>query len=102
VEAFAECSSLISFGLPKTVEGIGENCFKKYLSLSRLKFGSGDSLKRIVRDLTLDEALEHLGVSVISSQFRIEVEDDCSDLSFPGWVSVVDERSHLTLAPDFW
>jgi hypothetical protein len=100
-EAFAGCSCLRSLYVPKKVEGIGENCFKECLSLFRLRFGSGDTLKRIVRDMTLDEALEHLGVSVISNQFRIKVEDDCSDLSFPGWVSVVDECSHMTLTQEF-
>jgi hypothetical protein len=49
----------------------------------------------------LDEALERLGFIEISSLFRIEVHDDVVDLSFTGWVSVADERSHLTLAPDF-
>jgi hypothetical protein len=66
-EAFAGCSCLRSFYVPKTVEEIGENCFKKCCSLFRLRFGSGDALKRIVRDTTLDEALEHLGVTEIWS-----------------------------------
>jgi hypothetical protein len=54
----------------------------------------------IVRDTTLDEALEHLGFTDISNLIRIEVENDGSDLSFPGWVSLADESSQLTLAPD--
>jgi hypothetical protein len=99
-EAFAGCSSLRSFYVPKDVEGIGENCFAKCPSLSRLRFGSGQTLKRIVRDATLDEALEHLGVTEITSLFRIEVQDDRDDLSFPGWVSIADECPHLTLARD--
>jgi hypothetical protein len=100
-EAFAGCCSLRSFYVPKKVERIGENCFKKCPSLSRLKFGSGDTLKKIVRDRTLDEALEHFGFTEISSLFRIEVEDDVSDFSFPGWIPVGDESSPLTLARDF-
>jgi hypothetical protein len=100
-KAFAGCSCLRSFYVPKSVEEIGEKCFKKCASLSRLKFGSGDTLKRIVRTGTLDEALEHLGFTEISQLFRIEVEDDCTDLTFPGWVPVADEVSHLTLARDF-
>jgi hypothetical protein len=65
-EAFAGCSSsLRAFYVPKTVEGIGADCFDKCLSLSRLKFGSGDALKRITGVRTLDEALEHLGVTEI-------------------------------------
>jgi hypothetical protein len=53
-----------------------------------------------VRDRTLDEVLDDFGVTEISSLFRIELEDDVSDLSFPGWVHVADEGPHLTLARD--
>jgi hypothetical protein len=97
-EAFSGCSSFRSFYVPKNVEGIGENCFTRCPSLSRLKFGSGDTLKSIVRDRTLDEALEHLGVTEIRGLIRIEVEEAGSDLSFPGWISVADASSHLSLA----
>jgi hypothetical protein len=51
-----------------------------------------------VSERALDEALEYLGVMEITILFRIEVEDDVSDLSFPGWVSVADGDSNLTLA----
>jgi hypothetical protein len=101
-EAFAGCSCLRSFYVPKNVESIGENSFKRCPSLSRLKFGSGEPLKRFVRDMTLDEALKHLGFREISNLFRIEVEDNVSDLSFRGWDPVADdESSHLTLARRF-
>jgi hypothetical protein len=100
-EAFAGCCCLRSFYVPKNVEIIGENCFKECPSLSRLKFGSGDALKRIVRNRTLDEALESLGFTEISSQFQIGVEDDCSNLSFPGWIHLVDDSSYLTLGRYF-
>jgi hypothetical protein len=100
-EAFAGCCCLRSFYVPKKVEGMGENCFKGCSSLSRLKFGSGETLKRFVREMTLDEALESLGFTVISSLFRIEVEDAGSDLSFLGWIPVADASSHLTLARHF-
>jgi hypothetical protein len=53
-----------------------------------------------VRDRTLDEALGHFGFTEISNMFRIEVGEDGSDLSFPGWVPVADEGPHLTLTPD--
>jgi hypothetical protein len=53
-----------------------------------------------VRDLTLDVALEYLGVTKIWDLFRIEVEDHDSDLSFPGWIPVADEGMHLTLGRD--
>jgi hypothetical protein len=46
-------------------------------------------------------ALEYLGVTEIWGLFRIEVEDNGSDLKFSGWVPVADENSHLVLAPDF-
>jgi hypothetical protein len=101
MKAFAGCCCLRSFYVPRTVDRIGENCFKKCSSLSRLKFGSGDTLKRFANDMTLDEALEHLGVSEISRLFRVEAEDDDFDLSFPGWISAADEGSHLTLTRDF-
>jgi hypothetical protein len=57
-EAFAGCSSLRSFYVPRTVEAIGENCFKKCPYVYRLRFGSGDTLKRIMNGMRLDEALE--------------------------------------------
>jgi hypothetical protein len=82
--AFAGCCCLRSFYVRKNVEEIGANCFKKCHSLFQLKFGSGGTLKKIVRDGTLDEALEHLGFTEITSLFRIEVEDDDSESFFPG------------------
>jgi hypothetical protein len=100
-EAFAGCSCLRSFYVPKTVEVIGENCFKKCPSLFQLKFGSGDTLEKIVGAKTLDETLEHLGFSEISGLFRIEVDNTVSDFSFPGWAPVADASSHFTFGRDF-
>jgi hypothetical protein len=57
-EAFSGCQSLRSFDIPESVEGIGEKCFQKCISLHRLRFVSGKSLKKFVGDLTLDEAFE--------------------------------------------
>jgi hypothetical protein len=99
-EAFAGCCCLRSFYVPKSVEGIEENCFKECPSLSLLEFGCGDTLKKIVGDTTLDEALEHLGFTEITSLFRIKIEEDDSTLSFPGWIHVADDGSHLILARD--
>jgi hypothetical protein len=45
--------------------------------------------------MTLDAALEHIGVIHNSSVFTIEV-DHCQ-MEFAGWISVVGENSHLTL-----
>jgi hypothetical protein len=100
-EAFGGCSSLRSFYVPKSVEGIGEGCFKKCPSLFRLVFGSGETLRRIVGDTTLDEVLEDLGVTESLCLIRIEVEEDGADLEFPGWVPATDESSHLTLVRYF-
>jgi hypothetical protein len=63
---------------------------------------SGESLKKFVRDLTLDEALENLGFDEFSVVFRIkiEVDDGRIDLVFPGWSSVGDDLSHFTLVHD--
>jgi hypothetical protein len=97
-EAFTGCSCLRSFYAPKTIAEIGEDCFKRCSSLTQLKFGSGQTLKRIVRDKTLDEVLEYLGVTEISGLLRIEVEEDVFNLEFPGWIPVADEGIHLTLA----
>jgi hypothetical protein len=99
--AFAGCSCLKSFYVPKNVERMGENCFKQCPSLFRLKFGSGDTLKKLVRDRTLDESLEHHGIPGISRIFRIEVGEDATDLVFPGWIPVADDNSHLTLSRGF-
>jgi hypothetical protein len=100
-EAFAGCSCLRSFYVPKKVDGIGANCFKHCPSLFQLKFGSGDTLEKLVGAKTLDETLEHHGFTEVSCLFRIEVEDDGSNLSFPGWIRAAAEGSHLTLARDF-
>jgi hypothetical protein len=100
-EVFTGCSCLRSFYIPKNVERIGENCFKQCPSLFRLKFGSGDTLKKIVGAKTLDEALEHLGIPGIARIFRIEVEQDGTDLVFPGSIPVADDNSHLTLSRGF-
>jgi hypothetical protein len=99
-EAFAGCCSLRSFSVPKNIEEIGENCFKQCPSLFRLWIESGETLKRIVRAGTLDEALGYLGFVQISSRFRIEVEEDVCDLSFPGWIPDADDGSPLILARD--
>jgi hypothetical protein len=77
------------------VESIGHNCFAKAGVLSQLKFGSGDSLRRVVGQMSLDAALEHLGFSETTSLFRIEVTQGGEE--FPGWSSVVDADLDLTI-----
>jgi hypothetical protein len=75
-EALAECFSLRAFCVPRSVEFIGTNCFQSCVSLHRLRFASGESLKRLIGDSTLDEVLETVGLGEITSLMRIEMEDD--------------------------
>jgi hypothetical protein len=72
-EAFSGCRSLRSFFIPPCVEAIGENCFHKCVSLRRLKFASNESLKKVIGDFTLDEALDSMGLNEIMSLLRIEI-----------------------------
>jgi hypothetical protein len=99
-EALSKCCSLRSFYIPRSIEVIGENCFSKCVSLRRLTFASGESLKRMADDLTLDEALDTFGFDEIMGLLSIEIEGGgaCSD--FPGWSSVADDDSHVTLIHD--
>jgi hypothetical protein len=99
-ESFSECYSLKSFYVPKHVEVIFEDCFKKCFSLSRLRFVSGESLKQLIGDSALDEALEQIGFHDISSAFILECEDGLLDFDFPGWSSFADESSHTILVQD--
>jgi hypothetical protein len=87
-EAFADCRSLRSFYFPKTVREIDENSFVRCGPLQFLIFGSSVSLKNIVGDVSLDEALGNIGFTDISSLFKIEVNREGVDLDFPGWISV--------------
>jgi hypothetical protein len=96
-EAFADCCSLKSFHVSRSVERIGEGCFGGCGPLRQLRFRSLASLKKIVGDFTLDEALENIGFDEISSLFRIEVEDGGADFEFGGWVSRCDTGSILVL-----
>jgi hypothetical protein len=96
-EAFADCRSLRSFCFPKTVREIDENCFCGCGPLHLLVFETGESLKNIVGDGALDEALEHIGFTDISSLFQIEVNEAGVHFDFPGWVSVDDGDSTVVL-----
>jgi hypothetical protein len=83
--------------VPNGVEAIGQNCFKKCASLQQLKFQSAESLKTVVGELKLDVALEHLGLTHISSLFKIAIGRGTMQFDFAEWTSVVDDNSHLTL-----
>jgi hypothetical protein len=99
-EAFSECFSLRSFCVPLSVAGIREKCFDKCVSLHRLRFVSGQSLKSLIGDLMLDEALERFGLYEIWSLFQIEIEDGGVRCELRGWSPVADGSSHLVLSQD--
>jgi hypothetical protein len=99
-EAFSECHSLRSFYLPRSIEIIGENCFKKCHYLRRLQFSSGEFLNKLVGDSRLDEVLETLGLSEITSLLKIELEESETQIGFTGWSSTGDGSSFLTLVQD--
>jgi hypothetical protein len=94
---FSECDSLRSFSIPKSVEAISEDCFKKCCSLHRLKFFSGESLKKLIGDFMLADALENFGFDDKSNLLRIEIDDGGAHSDFPGWSSFADENLHLIL-----
>jgi hypothetical protein len=98
--AFFECQSISSFSIPKGIEVICDDCFKKCRSLCRLSFVSAETLKRLIGDFMLDEALENFGLDELSGLLRIEIEDGEADFDFPGWSSAADKSSHLTLISD--
>jgi hypothetical protein len=98
--AFAKCTSLRSFAIPQQVGEIGSNCFSECIYLCRLKFGSSESLKRILGDRSPVAALDEFGVIVNSSLFRIEIEDEGVELKFPGWDNIGEWNSQLSLAGD--
>jgi hypothetical protein len=101
-KAFAKCTSLRSFSIPQQVREIGRNCFRKCIHLNRLKFGSSESLKRVVGNRSLDDAREEFGEDRSATLLRIEVEDGGAGLQFSGWVSVPDDDggSHSMLVRD--
>jgi hypothetical protein len=96
-KAFTDCRSLRSFDVPKSVARIGRKCFKRCRCLHQLTFGCTATLKRIIGDVILDEALDQIGFADISGLFRIEVNDEGVDLEFPGWISVGEGDSTLVL-----
>jgi hypothetical protein len=85
--AFAKCTSLRSFSIPSLIESIGSQCFKKCIYLYRLKFNSSESVRRVICNRPLDNALYEFGVNANSGLFRIDVENGEIDLKFAGWIS---------------
>jgi hypothetical protein len=99
-EAFSECCSLRSFCIGSRVQVIGKNCFGNCGSLHRLKFESGESLRKFVGSSTLTDVLETIGLGDLSSLLIIELEDERMPFEFCGWSSVFDSSSRLTLVQD--
>jgi hypothetical protein len=102
-EAFAECCSLPSFDIPRNLEEVGRNCFINCVRLSWLRFFNGGSLKKIVGDVTVDDALDNIGFTELSTAFKIERFDVASemDFGFPGWSLINDEDLHFWLSSIF-
>jgi hypothetical protein len=82
--AFAQCTSLRLFSIPRQVREIGSNSFNGCIHLSRVRFSSSASLKRIVGHRSLDATLNKLAASGSSHLFRIEVDDGGMELNLPG------------------
>jgi hypothetical protein len=95
--AFSECNSLRSFAIPKSVEVICDDSFKTCSSLYRRTLVSDESLKKLIGDFLLDEVLAQFGFDAIASLMRIEIGDGGVQVGYPGWSSIADESSHLTL-----
>jgi hypothetical protein len=98
--AFAGCRLLKSFHVPARLESVGERCFRKCASLFVLGFALGESLQKIVGELTLDAALAHIGLNDLSRLFAITIDDVGFELYFAGWVLADDETAHFTLVRD--
>jgi hypothetical protein len=99
-ESFAECHCLRSLYVPRGVEAIGVNSFRRCASLLRLKFESCESLKKVVSDMTLDQFLKHLGFAHVSSVFKLEIDGGIMESDWADLVSFFGESSLLTLIPD--
>jgi hypothetical protein len=95
--AFAKCTSLRSFDIPGRVGELGRDCFIGCIHLYQLNFMSSESLKKVVGDRSLDDALSEFGVGTNSSLLMIEVEAVGMELKlkFPGWVSASDADGTL-------
>jgi hypothetical protein len=96
-EAVSGCHLLRSFCIPKRVELISEDCFTKCCSLCRLRFVSSESLTKLTDDCPLDEGLGQLGLHEILSLLRIEIGDGLLDFELPGWSTIAEETSRVTL-----
>jgi hypothetical protein len=89
-EAFSDCCSLRSFDVPVSVELIGDDCFKKCVSLYRLRFASVEVSKKFVSDLRVDESLERIGLDEIRTDLRVEFYDGGVNYELAGWSPVSD------------
>jgi hypothetical protein len=99
-ESFAECHCLRSFYIPREVETIGANCFKRCVSLHRLKFESSESLQKIVGTVPMAKTLEHVGFPPVLSIFKLEVEHVITDLGFGEFFSTANGSSNRSFIGD--
>jgi hypothetical protein len=99
VTAFAKCTSLRSFSIPRRVETIGDNCFIQCFYLYHLKFASSESLKRVVGDRSLEDAIEEFGVFASSGLFSTEVEDGGASRKFGSYGSAAVGDANLESSP---
>jgi hypothetical protein len=97
VTAFAKCTSLRSFSVPFHVGEIGSRCFSECIHLYGLNFMSSESVRRIIGDESLGDALDEFGMNVSSSLLRIDADNGRVELRFPGWVSVPDGEGNVQL-----
>jgi hypothetical protein len=75
-----EDSSLVTIGvrafdIPPRVGEIGKDCFNKCIHLYRFGFMSAESMKRVIGDRSVDEALDEFGVTASSCESKMEIED---------------------------
>jgi hypothetical protein len=101
-DAFRGCESLRLFDAQRGVSGIGKDCFRGCPALYRFRFRSSECLRNVVGDMTLDEWLEQLGLTVILSIFRIEVDEGEVNLECSGWTPVTGEGSQFTLVRNMY
>jgi hypothetical protein len=101
-QVFADCRLLKSFYVLAGIGRIGEDSLRRYGSILVLTFASRESLKKIVGELMLDEALQHIGLSEISILFEIPINELGVELDFAGLFLVDDENAHSKLIRDIY
>jgi hypothetical protein len=81
-------ASLVAIGARAFTRCTSLRCFYESIHLRQLKFRSSESLKTVIGDQPLDDALNEFRASISSTLFRGEVELAEVELKLPGWISV--------------